>query len=1277
MEINPASQWRFNMKRKIWFTLVLLMIGLNFQNALAEERNFPAGSLIIPMDSYYQSDIDGGILEAYGMVYYLLDYLQGDEKITVYWVINQEKTAINDIDFIVEDLTLQPGERVANLYDRAGGTSPLTPTRPGDNEHKIAYSGGPWVIDAADAEKAKEVINLSDWAAVEVHVAQVPFKAPVDKELIGTPPKIALMDSSDSGGNADILESYLRLAGICKDVYDVLTPSDVRDGMLTLGNYEFLWAPHWHGDTSDNNGNGIEDEVDIVNQIKYFLEHGKGLLAECACIRIFENHGHFLTSGGIDENGGTDNPEDIVYIDKIMPYSQIGEYPYEPEGGSLHNWRPFEGPETYNDTVTRFAVDNTGWDYYVGGHAFGDRKNGYAVYLGGHSYASCGAYPDSDPEPNVTRLTFEFAQDIFGDPYNSMARSVVFEFNENITDENFTLTVGYNSGLETTLSFSAADLGTKSGDPLEVDLTNAIVNGKKLENIMFRNKGEDTVDIQSVTFSWTGGHAAQLFVKMTDEDTGDRPYDQPKIGSGATATLTSYAIVGSAEGESYTILVNYRYIGESSTAVSFNSTNPSAKNGNPLEVDLTEAIVNGKKITPVILRNTSTRTVIVDSVTVSWVGGPIDQKISKVINLKTGETLWNVQSYSGTQLQLLEMIELVSLLPEIPQGCSDNGDCSWDNIAAVRYVLNTLFSIKFHTSPREYVRAAPIINHPYMYQGFFEYPSYRGYFRRYDVTLSESDRYAEWDTAIGGIGAPELVNSDTLSRKVYTARKNIDGSWSKIDFDTDNVAQLCGPLNITPAVCDDGDEIDVIERVRGQYWDSQNSQWLELGNKLGAIMHSAPAIIGSQGRSGGSRTEIAYVGSLDGMLHAIETDTGREKWAFIPSNLLAKLQNDRTNPNATGAFAAVDASPAAKDVYYDYDNDGYMEWRTVLVTAEGRGGNSIFALDVTDPDAWSVLWEATDTQAPAGGMGHAFRVAIDKVRWPVTEVDDENGNGVANEILGYEMKWVVFVSTGYADIATNHGGIHVFAFDLKTGSELWVFSAEYADSVNDIPGAVTVVDTDEDNFVDRVYVGDMNGRLWELDAVEGTNPNGQENGKEIPLFNAGVGHPISVSPAVYQTNGHTVLIFGTGGADWASDAQTYAIFAVDATDKQSEPTYANGTGTLLWKIDLGMGEKVWSTPTIANGYIYLTTAFGSMEGSDPRMDLPAEGENSGNFYKLNFKDGSLLWSQTNIGKVRGSIYVDRQHAYMTTIDGQIIQFGGEDFGAGSGSNVSLITWRQL
>ena len=256
------------------------------------ERNFGAGSLIIPMDQFYQPDTDNGVLEAYGLVYYLLANkdANGEHDISVYWIINEQKTTISAVDFVIEVSALPAGvTAVAKKYNHAGGTTALT-FRGGDSSKKVSYLGGPWIIDAKDAAKARAIINQSGWAAVDVHEAQVPFKAPVHRELKGTPPIIALMNSNESltGGNAAILESYLRLAGICSNVYEVVTPNQVRDGILLQRGYDFLWVPHWHGNSRDGNANGLPDEKDIANQIGLYLQAGKGLLAECACIRVFE-----------------------------------------------------------------------------------------------------------------------------------------------------------------------------------------------------------------------------------------------------------------------------------------------------------------------------------------------------------------------------------------------------------------------------------------------------------------------------------------------------------------------------------------------------------------------------------------------------------------------------------------------------------------------------------------------------------------------------------------------------------------------------------------------------------------------------------------------------------------------------------------------------------------------------------------------------------------------------------------------------------------------------
>jgi outer membrane protein assembly factor BamB len=175
-----------------------------------------------------------------------------------------------------------------------------------------------------------------------------------------------------------------------------------------------------------------------------------------------------------------------------------------------------------------------------------------------------------------------------------------------------------------------------------------------------------------------------------------------------------------------------------------------------------------------------------------------------------------------------------------------------------------------------------------------------------------------------------------------------------------------------------------------------------------------------------------------------------------------------------------------------------------------------------------------------------------------------------------------------------------------------------------------------------------------------------------------VGNPISVSPAVIKIN-PVIVIFGTGGTDWASTAndKRYYIYAINASDTAETPTYAGGAGTEWWTaIQLASGEKVWSSPTIAAGQIFIATAIGSMESTDARQDLAAEGESAGTLRSISLNEGTTTWSRDDIGKTRGSIYVDRQHIYLTTIDNEITQVGGEGFQLGS-TNVDVMDWMEL
>mgnify|MGYP001301763491 CR=1 FL=1 len=109
-----------------------------------------------------------------------------------------------------------------------------------------------------------------------------------------------------------------------------------------------------------------------------------------------------------------------------------------------------------------------------------------------------------------------------------------------------------------------------------------------------------------------------------------------------------------------------------------------------------------------------------------------------------------------------------------------------------------------------------------------------------------------------------------------------------------------------------------------------------------------------------NREEIIYVGANDGMLHAINHKTGKEKWAFIPPFILGQmpltmnksLNTDKPSPSGgSNAIYGVDGSPVQHDMFFDNPHDVIGEnWYTVLMVPYGRGGNGYSVLDVTDPE---------------------------------------------------------------------------------------------------------------------------------------------------------------------------------------------------------------------------------------------------------------------------------------------------------------------------------------
>ena len=120
------------------------------------------------------------------------------------------------------------------------------------------------------------------------------------------------------------------------------------------------------------------------------------------------------------------------------------------------------------------------------------------------------------------------------------------------------------------------------------------------------------------------------------------------------------------------------------------------------------------------------------------------------------------------------------------------------------------------------------------------------------------------------------------------------------------------------------------------------------------------------------RRKVIYAGSNSGMLHAINAETGKEEWAFVPpfiAGLMPSIINkdldggvdvtyddegNKVAKGGTNAVFGVDGSPVVHDVYMaGYDSAGNLDttksWRTILMIPYGRGGAGFSVLDVTNP----------------------------------------------------------------------------------------------------------------------------------------------------------------------------------------------------------------------------------------------------------------------------------------------------------------------------------------
>ena len=302
------------------------------------------------------------------------------------------------------------------------------------------------------------------------------------------------------------------------------------------------------------------------------------------------------------------------------------------------------------------------------------------------------------------------------------------------------------------------------------------------------------------------------------------------------------------------------------------------------------------------------------------------------------------------------------------------------------------------------------------------------------------------------------------------------------------------------------------------------------------------------------RAPMLYVGTNAGMLHAIkasvkdtDTDRGTEVFAYIPGGL---YQGVNGVPIQTGLQHRGDPDFTHKNMVdgpigvFDIDlgktpgGSGTPDWRSVLVGAMGKGGKGYFAIDVTDPSAFS-----TETAAAT------------KVMWEFTHADLGYTYGEPAVVKTKKYGWVLIFGSGH----NNADGVgYIFIVNPRTGALLEKISTGAG-----TPGAqaglsqVQAFLPDRTDFTaETLYAGDLLGNLWRLDLTPASGAYASPTKIAVLTDSTGATVPVTSRPLVViqpKTNRRFVTV-GSGKLLANSDignSQPQGFYAIiDGTGNQ-------------------------------------------------------------------------------------------------------------------------------
>ncbi|MDY6459754.1 PilC/PilY family type IV pilus protein [Acinetobacter faecalis] len=323
-------------------------------------------------------------------------------------------------------------------------------------------------------------------------------------------------------------------------------------------------------------------------------------------------------------------------------------------------------------------------------------------------------------------------------------------------------------------------------------------------------------------------------------------------------------------------------------------------------------------------------------------------------------------------------------------------------------------------------------------------------------------------------------------------------------------------------------------------WDLDKVKSLNTTRQMGGVLHSDPILVTSEApvdENGNvvqelrdrfnnlkaSRQDYIVFGTMQGLLHMVDQNTGREVFSFLPHEIIndperkdALLDISNLQKATKHPFYGIDG-PWVSSVDYEYieepDNTfevlqnninkkTYMrkfKAKTANIYGGMRmGGNSYYALDVKDPTTPKFLFhvDAANGKIKSATTGITSTSANPALQamgqsWSKPTLAKVRFNGTLRDVMivggGYDYN----VYENLQARSTSDKGAGVYMFDAKTGELLW--NARYGTdntSTTDVKNStlkysvvsqIKAFDRNADGLVDNLYFGDLGGQVFRID----------------------------------------------------------------------------------------------------------------------------------------------------------------------------------------------------